>query len=417
MASSSELFSRERLAGYDPEVMGRSVALVVGAGALGQNTAQNLALSGVGEIRLVDRDLFEEHNRTRSPAYPLPDEQELYGLEKARAVACKLRRLMTASSPIMRYAHSWIQELGDGAFEDVSVIVSCVDSPLARAYLSDKARQHGLAFVEGGFHAADVTLTIFPPVSPGEAWDAPCWRCSHPELSGSFSCRFFATQSETFGVIPAIQNSAAVLGGLQAEAVIMALHPSLSDSAGARAFSLNTRTYRALSFKLSRDPKCGGLHRTLDAAPHTLVATADDTVGHLLSEISEHFGCAARLEFPLKLFAQVFWYTSCSAIERCGNFADVRGPEWRWRMNPLCEECGGPFPVLSGRKPDPFGLHTELTLESDPEILSATCRQIGLAPLSIVTAAGEDNSSAHFRLAGSLADLFKSGDAYERHYY
>jgi molybdopterin/thiamine biosynthesis adenylyltransferase len=394
--------------------MGRGVVLVVGAGALGQNTAQNLALAGVGEIRLVDRDRFEEHNRTRSPAYPLPDEQELYGLEKARAVACKLRRLMTAPHPVMRYAHSWIQELGDGAFEGVSAIVSCVDSPLGRAYLSDKARQHGLAFIEGGFHAADVTLTTFPAVAHEEAWAAPCWRCSHPELGGSFSCRFFATQSEMLGVIPAIQNSAAVLGGLQAEAAILALHPSPSEPREARAFSLNIRTYRSLSFKLSRDPKCGGLHRTLNDGPVGLKTTADDTVSHLLGEINDHFGCAAHLQLSLKLFAQVVWYTSCTAIKLCGNTADVRGPEWRWRMNPLCEECGGPFPVLRGKKPDPFGLHQVLTLESDPEILSATCRQIGLPPLSIVAASGEDDSSAHFRLAGSPADLFESGDIYER---
>lgn len=411
--SNNEVFSRERLAGYDMEVMSRGVVLVVGAGALGQNTAQNLALSGVGEIRLVDRDRFEEHNRTRSPAYPLPDEQELYGLEKARAVAHKLRRLMTARQPVMRYAHAWVQELGDGAFEGVSVVVSCVDSPLARAYLSDKARQHGLPFIEGGFHAADVSLTIFPAVAPEDAWAAPCWRCSHPDLGGSFSCRFFAEQSEALGVIPAVQNSAAVLGGLQAEAAILALHPLLSESGEARALSLNIRTYRSLSFRLSRDAKCEGLHRALNDVPVGLRTTAEDTVGRLLGEIGDHFGCAARLQFPLELFAKVVWYTSCTR-DHCENTADVRGPEWHWRMNPLCKECGGPFPVIRGEMPGSSGLYTELTLESNPEILSATCRQIGLPPLSLVAASGEDASSGHFRLAGSPADLFESGDAYER---
>ena len=71
VTANTELFSRERLAGYDPELLARSVALIVGAGALGQNTAQNLALAGIGEIRIVDKDQFEPHNRTRSPAYLL----------------------------------------------------------------------------------------------------------------------------------------------------------------------------------------------------------------------------------------------------------------------------------------------------------------------------------------------------------
>ena len=68
--SNNNTFSRERLAGYDPERINNSTVLIVGAGALGQNTALDLALSGIGEMRIVDRDRFEEHNRTRSPALP-----------------------------------------------------------------------------------------------------------------------------------------------------------------------------------------------------------------------------------------------------------------------------------------------------------------------------------------------------------
>lgn len=109
-----KVFSRERLAGYDPKRMNDSKVLIAGAGALGQNTALNLALSGVGELRIVDRDLFEEHNRTRSPLFPLPEEQEIYGLDKASVVARKLGRLMTAPTPVIRWANQWIQELGDG---------------------------------------------------------------------------------------------------------------------------------------------------------------------------------------------------------------------------------------------------------------------------------------------------------------
>jgi molybdopterin/thiamine biosynthesis adenylyltransferase len=408
MPSNNGAFSRERRAGYDPDAMARGVALVVGAGALGQNTAQNLALAGVGEIRIVDRDSFEEHNRTRSPAYPAPDEQELYGMEKARAVALKLRRLMTAPCPVMRYAHAWVQELGDGAFEGVSVVVSCVDSPLARAYLSDKARHHGLPFVEGGFHAADVTLTAFPAFTPEESWDAPCWRCSHPELGDSFSCRFFAAQSEAAGVIPAVQNSAAVLGGLQAEAAVLALHPSLSESRAARGFSLNIRTRRSRLCRLTRDPNCGGLHRALEGEPVPLSTTADNTLGRLLSEVGEHLGRPARLQFPLKLFSQLVWYCPC-AEEHCKNTADVRGPEWSWRMNPRCEDHGGPFPALRGEAPASAGLYQEIS-ESDTEILGATCRRVGLPPLSHVFASGDGSVSTTFRLAGSLAELFKSGD-------
>lgn len=408
--SKNELFSRERLAGYDPEVMGDSVALVVGAGALGQNTAMNLALAGLGEIRLVDRDRFEEHNRTRSPAYPLPDEQETYGLDKARAVARKLRRLMTAPSPVMRYAHAWVQELGDAAFEGVSVVVSCVDSQLARAYLSDKARQHGLHYVEAGFHAADAMLTVFPATSAEETRDAPCWRCAHPNLGDGFSCRAYAAQAEAAGVIPALQNTAAVLGGLQAEAAILALHPALAESDEALGFALNVRTWKSGAFKLSRDWSCEGVHHRLDAEPVALETKSSDTVEDLLGEMSGRLGVAARLELPRELFAKLVWSAPC-ARGGCVNVADVRAPEWRWRMTQFCEECGGPFPALGGELPASPVLYAEVSLESDPEVLRATCGQIGLPPRALVAGTCGDSSPVHFRLAGSLAEIFESGDA------
>jgi hypothetical protein len=139
-----------------------------------------------------------------------------------------------------------------------------------------------------------------------------------------------------------------------------------------------------------------------------LSTTADDTLGQLLDEIGKHSGRSTRLQFPLKLFSQLVWYCPC-ASERCQNTADVRGPEWRWRMNPHCEDCGGPFPALRGEAPASAGLYQEIS-ESDTEILGATCRQVGLPPLSLVFASGNGSAPATFRLAGSPADLFESGD-------
>jgi len=83
-------------------------------------------------------------------------------------------------------------------------------------------------------------------------------------------------------------------------------------------------------------------------------------------------------------------------------------------MSPLCEECGGPFPVHARGTLGYNLLYSELTLESDSEVLGATCEQIGLPPLSLVTGAAADSSQAHFKLAGELAELFKLGDAYDR---
>jgi molybdopterin/thiamine biosynthesis adenylyltransferase len=414
--SNGEIFSRERLAGYDPARMSEAVVLVVGAGALGQNTALNLALAGVGELRIVDRDRFEEHNRTRSPAYPLHDEQEQYGMDKARAVALKLRRLMTAPQPSMRYAHNWIQELGDGAFRGVSVVVSCVDSQLARSYLSDKARHHGLPLVEGGFEAERLTLTSFPAVTREEALTTPCWRCSNPHVESIYSCGAYAARAEAAGVIPAIQNAASVLGGFQAEAAVMALDPALSPTRRARSLDMNVRTWRTLSFELAANMNCHGAHRRLDAEPVRLQTAVDDTVEQLLREMSEHLGTEARLRLPREVYAQILWDKACPT---CHEVEAVRAPVWRWMMSPRCSDCGGEFPRLNGSKSFARGPIAELTPHSNAEVLSLTCRRIGLVPLSLVEAVRADSAlptydrntpTVLFELPGSLQELYETGD-------
>lgn len=406
MASNSEIFSRERLAGYEPECLANGVALIVGAGALGQNTAQNLALAGIGEMRIVDKDQFEPHNRTRSPAYPFPEEAARFGLQKARAVAGKLRRLMTSTNPVMRYADNWIQELGDGAFKNVSLVLSCVDTPSARAYLSDKARFHGVPFIEGGFDGPDITLSSYPAANGEAAVTTPCWRCSHQETAGAFSCDFYAEQVERAGFIPAIQNAAATLAGLQCEAAMVALHSQMVPQFEARAFDLNIRTGRSLIVKLSTDPACAGIHRSLDKPPVNLRTTADQTVANLLDEIATYFNEAPTIILrPL-----LIWSAPCITCER---MTMVRQPSWAWEMQPRCSDCGGRHPLQTHDVTDSPIVYTQIMADSAPELMGLSCQQIGLPPLSLVEATVPRSESTIFELAGSIDHLFNLGDAHE----
>jgi molybdopterin/thiamine biosynthesis adenylyltransferase len=406
VSSKSEIFSREKLAGYDPLLMARSVALVVGAGALGQNAAQNLALAGIGELRIVDKDRFEEHNRTRSPAYPLPEEQERFGMNKARAVACKLRRLMTTPSPLMRYAENWIEELGDGAFQGVSVVIGCVDRQSARAYLSDRARLHGLPFIEGGFEGPDISLSCYPAARGEQAVTAPCWRCSNQETEnegGAFSCARYARRVEEAGFIPAIQNAAATLAGLQCEAAILSLNPGQDAPLDSHALRLNIRTGQTRKIKLATDRDCPGLHRALDGEPIKLEVKAEDQVGRLLEEVSRHLDGMPTLE----LNSPLIWNAPCT---ECKKLTAVRQPDWAWLASPRCEECGGSFPRETEDISSTPLAYCQLTPAHRPRLLQVSCEQIGLPPLSLFEVTGQGGASKFFELAGSVEQLYRLGD-------
>ena len=111
-------------------------AVLVGAGALGNQVFQTLGLLGTGRITLVDPDIVEPSNLTRSVLFRCGP---LIGRNKAEALAEAGRSLFLASQivPIPR-------EIADVGFREVSqadVIFSCVDSDLSRleiAYISTK---------------------------------------------------------------------------------------------------------------------------------------------------------------------------------------------------------------------------------------------------------------------------------------
>lgn len=390
-------FSRERLAGYDPAVLDRAVVLVVGAGALGQNLLISLALCGIRELRIVDNDLFEPHNRTRSPLYPTRAEQTALGLEKARVAAAKLGPLMPASRPRVRFAVTRIQELGLGAFHGVHAVASCVDNPRARAHLADATRLLAIPLIEGGFEGPEITLSSFPAETTRTASSAPCWRCSHDDLAGVFSCRFTAENAEAHGVIPAIQPAAATLAGLQAETTIMALHGR--DALGGHAFDLNLRTGRSRLTRLTTDPRCAGAHRTLPRQRVQLRTRAEDTVADLLDELRDRLGEGAeiRLRDPFVLTAP---------CHECRTTVDVWQPSDRWASTPLCDDCGGTRPRSGATSPVAEVLPTLDRLAST-EIQTASCATLGIAPMDILDITS-DRAPAAVRVAGTTSDLFEA---------
>ena len=115
-------FGSERLA----RIRGSRV-LVVGAGAVGNEVAKNLALLGVGRLTLVDKDTVERSNLNRCIFFRERD----VGRKKVHVV----RRALRAAAPETEVvAHAkWIQDAPNSAW-GVDVVALCVDDEFARYY-------------------------------------------------------------------------------------------------------------------------------------------------------------------------------------------------------------------------------------------------------------------------------------------
>lgn len=161
---------------------------LVGLGALGSRIAEDLGRSGVGYLRLIDRDWVEETNLHRQHLY---DEEDAAQEEpKALAAADRLSAINTELQLDPRIA-----DLGPANAEellgDVDLVVDGTDNFRTRYLINDFAVRSGKPWIYGACVATQAMAAAF---LPGRS----CLRCvfpAPPPTSATPTC-------ETAGILP-----------------------------------------------------------------------------------------------------------------------------------------------------------------------------------------------------------------------
>lgn len=145
--------------------------LLVGIGALGSHIASSLVRAGVGQLRLVDRDIVEIENLHRQVLYDEADAAA--GRPKAIAAAQHLAKINSECELIVMVEDfdRWsLRELGDAP----DLILDGTDNFATRYLLNDYALSEGIPWIYGG---AVGSVGRAMAILPGET---PCLRCILP---------------------------------------------------------------------------------------------------------------------------------------------------------------------------------------------------------------------------------------------
>lgn len=194
-----------------------SRALVCGCGALGSVIANTLARSGVGHLRIVDRDFLELNNLQRQVLY---DEDDVAAsLPKVIAAASKLRKINSQIEiePIVADLDPTnVLELAAG----VDMIVDGTDNFETRFLLNDVALKLGIPWVYGGCLGAEgQSMTIVPGATP-------CLRCLMPEPPP----HGLTPTCDTAGIVAPIINVIASIESMEAIKVLSGNRQAVSRS-------------------------------------------------------------------------------------------------------------------------------------------------------------------------------------------
>ncbi len=183
----------------------QSHALIVGCGALGSVIANTLARSGVGKLRLIDRDFLEKSNLQRQVLY---DEEDVKsGLPKAVAAANRLRRINSEIAIEAIVADVDASNL-EAYCADVDVILDGSDNFEIRFLLNDVSVKLSIPWIYGGCLGADgQTMTILP----GESACLNCLMLDGPPPPGTTpTCDSYGILSPIINVIASIQSNEAI---------------------------------------------------------------------------------------------------------------------------------------------------------------------------------------------------------------
>ena len=128
---------QERIEWWSQERLKNARILVVGAGAIGNETLKNLALLGIGNILVCDMDTISVSNLSRTVLFRKEDA----GKKKAQTAALRTKEMsLEATCCVDFFDGDIVWELGTGVFRRFDIILGCLDNVETRFALNRNCR-------------------------------------------------------------------------------------------------------------------------------------------------------------------------------------------------------------------------------------------------------------------------------------
>jgi molybdopterin/thiamine biosynthesis adenylyltransferase len=343
----SDRYARHELVpGWKQERLSRATAAVIGVGALGNEVARLLALSGVGRLVLCDPDRVEESNLSRTTLFRQADVGRFKAEAAAEALAGLVPGLEVDPRPLPH-----VHGVGLAELRDAAIVAGCLDSRAARVQLAGRCQLVGARVIDGGTHPWGGEVR--PYLDPA----GPCYACSlSPEDRALSDAPWSCLDEPPAAVAGATAVASALVGAWLAQIAVRFLL-GLTVPAGCLVIDGTSGTSRVVQQPRSAD--CP-LHRPIAGRVEKIFLNGHGTLGDLRAVLGE--------EAQPLAWAPVQERVECRV---CG-FHEAR---WSLPAVALCPRCGS-------------SLTPRTTLELAGAPAELTLRALGIAPREIVAVRG-----------------------------
>jgi len=188
--------------GYDGQLKLRNAkACLIGLGGLGSQIAPRLVGMGIGQLRIIDRDIVSRSDLHRQYLYDV----DALGRPKVEVAVEKLSRL-NPDVELVPYAESLNTTNAEAVIKGADVVVDGLDSPEPRYIVNRTCNRHKVPYV---FGAAIEAYGNVSTLVPGKSM---CLECFMPGLKEDDlpKCGVVGVHPAVLGIVTALQTAEAV---------------------------------------------------------------------------------------------------------------------------------------------------------------------------------------------------------------
>lgn len=241
---------QERITGWSQAALSRARVLVVGAGALGNESIKNLALLGIGHLLIVDVDHIELSNLSRTVLFRETDVNQ----PKAKIAAERIREI-NPEIDVQYRCGDVFHDMGLGFYRHSDLVIGCLDNIAAPSHVGISCALTGVPYLDGGMWGLGGEVRWF---LPGEG---ACFECTLTEADRLHafqrrSCTGFKMEDSQAAewVVPTTINTAAIIGGLLSQEAARLICGW--EVVGGEALVYNGVSHNMHRARLIRDSNC-----------------------------------------------------------------------------------------------------------------------------------------------------------------
>jgi adenylyltransferase/sulfurtransferase len=346
---------------WQQEVVRQASALVVGAGALGNEVLKNFALMGFGKVVIADFDTIEDSNLSRSVLFRESDR----GRRKVDAAAQRVKEL-NPDVKVQAWHGDINTDMGLGVFRHVDVIIGCLDNREARLSLNRFSWAINKPWVDGAIQELMGIVRVFWP-GQGACYECTLTDLDYQMISLRYSCPLLARENVLQGKVPTTPTSASIVAAFQTQEALKLIH-GMEVQPG-KALMINGLTNDVYTTEYPVRDGCMS-HARLEPIIELLdFSSSGSTLGDLLAMARRRLGPEAVLEFDGEIVTSM-------TCPNCDQRSDVFKRMARlYESEFACPECG-----------ERREMQLTHRIDGSETFLSRTLADFDVAPLGIIRA-------------------------------